>query len=90
MQKGIETDRSAGPADCFQTRPVHCFDFRNTQAAADKQCILQGSLTVACTWLCKDKISLATKGYEEHLTASDPRRDAKEQQVPLFCPGRVG
>ena len=33
---GIAADRGAGPADCFQTQPVHFFDFHNYQATDDE------------------------------------------------------
>ena len=32
----IAADRGAGPADCFQTQPVHFFDFHSSQAADDE------------------------------------------------------
>lgn len=33
---GIAADRGAGPADFFQTQPVHFFDFHNSQAVDDE------------------------------------------------------
>ena len=36
VHMGIAADRGASPADCFQTQPVHFFDFHNYQAADDE------------------------------------------------------
>ena len=36
----IAADRGAGPADCFQTQPVHFFDFHSSQTADDEGFVL--------------------------------------------------
>lgn len=36
VHMGIAADRGASPADCFQTQPVHFFDFHSSQAADDE------------------------------------------------------
>ena len=50
VHMGIAAERGTGPADCFQTQPVHFFDFRNSLAPDDEQFVLQ-SEPVASVWM---------------------------------------